>query len=361
MWNLITKEWMELIDKKRVIGFVCLVSIIFIIGTSYIAFTSKVEMNSAPVTIGVADCDNSLYSNMLLDYFSKDANFSKYATLKEGSEQQLDHWIHNGEIDAYLVLPEKFAENLIRIEHVPVEVKISTENSTTAIVLKNVLLGYERYISAVEINAVGLYEIMKKDGMPGALLDEKNEKISIDLVFTALGRDSFFEYVEDDRVSYSSVIEYYQYAMLSILILYLGMVPGMKLLKEREEKIWERIIISSIKGYQYILAKWLFYTMVFSSMLLIFLLSFHILNKKTVQWNLLLFIILAIGVSILLSLCLASLCKKRRMFLLSGNIIYLMFSIVGGSVIPIMYMPERIYILAKFTPNYWFMKFLLSL
>jgi len=43
-----------------------------------------------------------------------------------------------------------------------------------------------------------------------------------------------------------------------------------------------------------------------------------------------------------------------------GNFFSFIFCIIGGGIIPIMYLPTELVELAKYTPNYWFIKEMLS-
>lgn len=361
MFCLIEKEWKELNNKRKFFVITLIVSIIAIIGTSYISFNNYESQIKAPITIGICDYDNSFYSNMLIDYFESDNNFSNYALLKEGTKEQLELWLNKGNIDAYLILPENFADNLIRLEHTPIEVKISTENSTSAIILKNVFKSYEQYIEAVEVNAAGLYELMKQEGFQKEVLNETNRKVSIDLVFTALGRDSIFDYVEIDRLKFTNLISYYWISILSIVILFVGMLPAMYLLKEKENQVIRRIKISNIGLIRYIISKWVIYSFLFSILInLIYIIGSHFIGDS-LSFSHIMCINVSSAFSVALSIMISILCNNRITFLMIGNISYLLFCILGGTIIPITYLPDNIYKIAKLTPNFWFIRYMLSI
>ena len=51
--------------------------------------------------------------------------------------------------------------------------------------------------------------------------------------------------------------------------------------------------------------------------------------------------------------------KSEGGYIIFSNMLILLLTIVGGGIIPVMYLPEAIARVARFTPNYWFIKMLL--
>ena len=50
---------------------------------------------------------------------------------------------------------------MIKIENTPLQILLNIEDKTKALLMKNLLEGYEKFVSAVEINCVTLYEVME--------------------------------------------------------------------------------------------------------------------------------------------------------------------------------------------------------
>ncbi|HWT26835.1 MAG TPA: ABC transporter permease, partial [Mobilitalea sp.] len=233
MFNTINKELKELLSNKKIWIGLLTVLIIIIIGTSY----NKKNQEAVPsevLRLGVINNDNSTYSELLLNYFNESKTFSNFVNVVTGDSETIQRAFHKGELDIYLVIPKDFARNMTQIKNSPINVTINIKDTTKAILFQNILTSYAKYITAVEANAVGLYDIMEADGMPQKLVTDTNNTISLDLIFTALGKESFFSYQPVDKFPATTVLQYYIISALFITLLYSGLYVGFSILKEAE-------------------------------------------------------------------------------------------------------------------------------
>lgn len=350
---LIVKEWKEGIKNKRVLLFFA--GLLLIIGIVYFSGKTK-ETSGSSITIGILDEDESFYSRLLVNYFKEDKNFSSYAQLITASENELEEQFAAGKINAYLILPKNFAKNLIQIENTPIDVKISTADTTIAVLLKNVLEGYGKFITAVEVNAVALYEQMERDGMEQALMEQMNIEISKNLVITALGRKDFFQQQVEKNLSSTPLTEYYSYVLVGMLLLYMGLIPGLRLLKEKKSQVFDRGRAAGISIWAYIGSKLLVYGIL--SILSGMLLFGGISGKTGLNFTAVRFLVLMgmSGISLLLGMLPVFWVKNERAYMIGINMFYVIIAAVGGALIPVMYLPESFLMLSRLTPIYWFVR-----
>ncbi|HKL79761.1 MAG TPA: ABC transporter permease [Mobilitalea sp.] len=353
----ITKEIKELFSDKKIWFGIITVLIIIIIGTSYNKKASQVQ-NSDFLRLGVINNDDSSYSNLLLGYFNASNTFSSLISVVIGEYDEIRRDFDKGELDIYLEIPEGFAENMVHIEHLPIKVIINIEDTTKAILFQNVLESYEKYISAVEVNAVSLYEIMEKDGMDKALISVTNATISLDLIFTALGKEAFFDYKEIDTFPPTKVSEYYVISVLVMMLMYAGLYAGFRVLREIRQGTFARIKTTQLPIYQFLTAKILFLSTVLA--------AFTILAICIIKGS------IPTGVIVLYSCCIALFCVTLSMllsaffettqrFVLVGNLLIFYFIVIGGGIVPIMFLPQNILRLSKITPNYYIMEGIIRL
>ncbi len=354
MWNLMKKDLKVWGQNKRIWMFLIAVLIMFIIGTAFYA-VKEPALPQSGVSIGVIDKDQSQYSALMVSYFKDNEVFSQYVSVIVGGEQEIKQKFNDGELTMYLLIPPDFAESLIYIENVPMQAVISNQDTTKAIILKNMLLGYERYISAVEVNCVALYDMMQEASMPQSLIDSENVRISYDLVFTALGRENFFDYIEKEDVAGIPLRTYYTYEALFLLLSYLAVFAGMDLLLERKNGILSRLTTMGTRITTVVLAKFFLYLGLFS----VLALSFHGMGQlglfPETHLSELVFSILYFGTLVLGFLFLGILLQKLPNYLLAANVLILFGAIIGAGLIPYLYLPEAMKLLAKLSPNYWFL------
>lgn len=338
-------------------GFFLLLTFLLLFG----AFLQGKEKPEAVIKIGVADEDASEYSKMLISFFQENPVFSSYVSLSTGSKEELQVSFLQGELSMYLVLPKDFAKNLINMKNTPIQAVIDTSDTTTALLFQNLLEAYGSYIEAVQTTCNTLYGAMQKAGMEEALIKEKNVEISYDLIFTALGKDLFFERIESERFTSISMLQYYSYAFLILLILFAGMFAGFQLLNEQRKGILSRLKITGYSIYKLIFQKFLCYSLIYSLVLVGLLLLLLLLFQISFPFSKLLVFLLAVAGSNLMFFFFSACFQNPSVYLLFGNMIILLFTILGGGILPFMYLPKAITKLSVFTPNYWFVRILLSL
>ncbi len=344
IWSLGKRKWMFLLG----------VLIMIVISTSWHA--KNEDEKDTYITIGVVDLDNSEYSKLMISYFEESDIFTEYANVIVGSESEISEKFYQGELTMYLIVPSDFAQNLINIQNVPMQAYINSEDKTRAIILKNMLLAYERYISAVEINCVSLYELMLETGMPSELCEEVNVDISMDLVFTALGKTDFFTFNEMEDVKHVPLVTYYCFEVLFLFLSYLAMLAGMDLLKERRQGVLARLISSGTNVTTIILQKMIYYV-VMIAVLLGILYGVVLSGGMKISGGLFVFILFYFAMASMFFMLISAFITKIPTFLLISNIMILFGAVLGGGLIPILYLPPSMKYLAKSMVNYWFLNF----
>ncbi len=323
-----------------------------------VAFGSK-AFSSPRISMGVCDMDRSEYSVMLVSYFKENKVFNSYIDLVEGDEKGLKERFARGELDLYLVIPPDFAGNLININNVAMKAVINSSNETKAVVYKNLLESYAKYISAVEVNCQSLYELMEEEGFSREYTDRENVAVSLDLVFTALGKDAFFERTYLDRFEGISLVNYYIYSIQVLLVMYTGLFAGLSHLKERLGSVHLRLETIGRGKASFVLSKAGAFTLVFGGMLAA---AFAVIGLFSELELGVLPALLAIASLFVISIAfvLISNCfKSESGYIIFANMLVLLLTIAGGGIIPVMYLPEVLAKIARLTPNYWFIRALL--
>jgi ABC-2 type transport system permease protein len=352
MFTTIIKEFKELISNKKIWIGILTVLIIIIIGTSY----NKQNSESKPadlLKLGVINHDDSTYSNLLLSYFNSSETFSSLINVTMGEEDEVKEAFENGKLDIYLEIPKDFAMNMMRLKHSPINVTLNITDTTKAILFQNVLRSYEKYITAVEANAVGLYDIMEQEGMEEEIILDTNRKISIDLILTALGKETFFSFQPMEQFPSTSLMNYYISSFLVLTLLYGGLYIGFQVLREMKQGTFTRLRTTPMPLYQFLTAKMLLLVMILSVAVAT---AMSVLTGELITGEGALFSVALAMFSVCMSVFLCSLFNTTQRFVLAGNLLIFCFIIVGGGIIPIQFLPQSMVLISKFTPNYYMMR-----
>lgn len=342
-------------DKKMIILLIAL------LGLSAIGIIFCVKETKGPaVKFGIADEDQTEYTALINTYFDENPVFSSYFNVIRGTREELEESFEKGELDMYLVIPKDFTENLSDIINMPIEGRINSTDKTSAVLLTNLADSYSDYISSVEMNCQGLADIMRAEGYEYSDVHDMNVKISYELLFTALGKDSFFKRKTIERFEGISLINYYVYAGMILLILYAGLLAGLKTLKEKLGKVGDRLVSAGIGRTRMIASNFMAFLIVYGFIMLIAVGLISLLGALNIPFRAILFIFGAIAVSCIIFMLIARLMNSVSGYMVLGNMLILFMTIAGGGIIPIMYLPEGVISVARFTPTYWFIKLILK-
>lgn len=332
--------------KRTYIAYFIVLIIVMISTFCYIKRTDTEPENSGKITLGVAKEDTSEYADLLLQYFNENETFLSYVKLIEAEEEKLEKAILENKLDAYLVIPENFAEGMIQMENLPVKARVSMGNPTKALVLRHVMEAYESYIEAVEVNCTALYRRMKEEGFSVKERNDANVEISLDLIFTALGKDDFFrtrviETKEQQALSYR---EHYRYTGIFFCMLFLLLPSGLSLLSLRENGLLRRLHTVNAPASAVLTAVGIPYAL-FAG---VFLAVICIMEQHPERFFAAVIYILP---WLLLFLLGGLLCKDKKQYLFICSMCVVCLAVLGGSLIPEEFLPDSFRLVAKWMPN----------
>lgn len=309
---------------------------------------------SERVAIGVVNRDTSVYSKMLLSFYEENGLFTSYVSVFIGEEADVKAGFDAGKLDMYLVIPEDFADSMTYLEHLPVQAVISTKKPAVEIMLKNLMESYEKYIAAVEIHCVALYDVMLLGGMPRQQAREMNERISVQLILKALSKGDFFERHVLENYSSVPLVSFYAHELVLLVLSFAALLAGLRFRREDQAGILARLNVLGVGSIRILAQKLLF----FAAQVFVCLTAAYLLLRAAGQGIsfrvFVLFWLYAclMGAGMLL---MATAVGKVKNYLLAANMLLLLGAILGGGLIPFMYLPEGMRTVAQGMPNYWFL------
>lgn len=314
------------------------------------------QMDAAErISIGVVNKDTSVYSKMLLSFYEENGLFTSYVSVFIGGEEEIREKFEAGGLDMYLVIPEDFADSMVYLEHLPVQAVISTRKPAVGIMLKNLMESYAKYISAVEVHCVALYDVMLQSGMPRTQASQMNEKISVQLILKALSKSDFFERYILENYSAVHLGSFYLHEAVLLLFAFWALFAGMRFQREHHAGIYARLRVIGVGSFSVLLQKFLFFGVQVAFAVLAAALLLHLSGRAVPLQVYFLFGLYAWGMGALM-LFMAALFGKMKNYLLASNLFLLLSVILGGGLIPFMYLPKRMGTVAHVMPNYWFLR-----
>ncbi len=360
MLNLIEKEIKYISQNKKI-----LIATIFLplvlISIIYFLHSEGQPDKTSSVNLGIIDNDKSLISGMLIGYFEDSDLVGSYFSIVVGNASDINNSFLTGEIDVCIEIPKDFASKMQFLEHEPIKVKINSANPLNTIIVSNILKSYEKYIASAEIGIIALRDLMIEYGFSEREVNKSNINISISLILTALARDEFFEYVEMSHITSVSLDVYYMYSIFILIIFYVSLYVGINVLNEKRNNTFDRLIVSGNNAVKIIISKVLVYLIYIYMFVLIAYWGISKLMGIKFGFNTAAFYFICILVSVCTAVLMGGIFKTQEGILLGGNVLCFIMAIIGGSIIPVEYLPDEIIGFTKLMPNFWFTKILLSI
>lgn len=338
-------------------------------------FSPSGEENKLPkIKVLVVDKDNSIASQFFLQAFKnpqmKDMFQVSLVSEKEGTKS-----IARGKASALLIIPENFLDNILKNKKSQFTlVKNPAERFLPVIVeefmntLVVIVSGFTQ-VFAEEINGVRmLTEIPMKD-IPVPLitpyLEKSKQKIIalqqyLDPLLIKL-KEEVKEKEKKEEAAKQPGFNIFALVLPGISIMFLLFIIEIFLrdiLTEREKGTLQRIMFSSIRPAEYILAKifsgWLMGIIVYLIVVVVGILLFDI------SWGNYLYLFVFIGVTCFwiagFFALLNSFFKNRNQAGAITAPIIIIFSAFGGSMIQVSQMPGTFQTVSRATLNYWFIE-----
>ena len=358
--TLILKELIIIIRHKEwLLASLCLPFIVFFILSFSFKDMMKRESDISPIKVAIVDNDNSVASRMLLASFSNNKNFSDFINIVVSTRTVAIEKFNNNLLTGIIEIPKNFSGSLISMENRPLDITLNSEEPLKSSILKNVMEGYSRIIGAVETGVSSVEYYMDRNKETQEHKAKVNDYLSRNLIFTALGRSMFFAYEPHNDIPSTTSVEYYIIAIAVLLLMYMGIILGNLLIKERNSMVIKRLLSTPVTTFEIILSKWIAYSIYCTALLMIFIAPILLLYNLDIGYiikNLFVFIIISVGLIISFYLMLATFFKDEESYILMANLYVFISAIIGGSFIPLQLMPENIRNISKLTPNYWIIK-----
>lgn len=354
IWLLLRAEAAGWKNRKHMVWMIVLI-VIMVSTISYVQQQTGENTEAMKITLGVANEDASEYAGLLLQYFRENEAFLQYVELIEESEEQLAKALAAGKLDAYLAIPENFAKSMIRMENLPIRATVSRRNPAKALVLRHAMEAYETYIEAVEVNCTALYRRMKEEGFSVKERDEANLEVSLELIFTALGKDEFFrKRMLETEVSTVPLLKHYQYTIVYFVLLFFFLPAGLRMVTIRESNLRGRLAVVNVSELSQFVAVGLPYGVVAAAAL------FGVCFMEG-RLDALSGCLVAILPWLAVLMMLGRFCDTAGNYLFVCSMVIVLLLVLGGGLIPEEYLPEQFLALTKWMPNRWFVRWLAGL
>lgn len=357
MWRLAKKDLVLFLRDKKALALTFMLPIL-LISVFFFAFGGSgggnEDSNTPVVSLLVADMDSTASS---IQFVSRLDSLAGLRLDKNRDTVWLQENVANGRRPAGLVLKEGFEESLLAGQQLPAELIFDSGRPMEMGILAQILNSeFGAFAGPFMGKAQAKKQMMEQFGM--------SEEVAENLLAQGDGSASssggppgYFQAREviGERENNLSLIQAVAgTAVMLLLFSVAGM--GAALLAEKEEGTLKKLLLSPVKPMHILYGKLLSTSLIAVAQLIVMFVFAAIAFKLDLFSNLpaLMLMIFCTAIACAsLGVMLAAVCTSRKQVDGLATIIILVMSAIGGSMMPVVFMPEFIQKLAVGTINFW--------
>lgn len=345
-------------DKRTVLLIILMpIVLIFVLGLSLNSLFTDDEANIQKASLVVIDKDNTELSKEIMNFFEGDS-IKKYVKNEKLTEDEAKEKINKGQLTALIVIPKGYEQEVSKNKKTDIRLYLDKGSPVGSSIIRNILETYAS-TSNIALNA-------------GLAAEDKYQEFSLngnmiiqDIVSSIADQE---DVIRDGTLTVSgsgiTAMQYYSAAMVSMYILFVGMLGTSLLIDEREGGTLSRLLTTNTRKATIVAGKVL-------GMFLVGLLDVAILLLFTkfvykVDWGNSFIGLLLLTVSMTfaasgLSVFISTLFKDSKTVDIVNPAIILIMSFVGGNMFPLYEMSEMLRKISKVLMNNWSLRGYLSL
>lgn len=320
------------------------------------------------IPIAVADLDGGFVSRMLIQSLSADES-KKMFTLQTVPEAEGHRLVAKGKISALLIIPEGFTERLLRAEPSSLQLEKNPSQQYLPVIaeefVRTLSLGLSGlvWVFEEEVKAVRLFFNTKGFDLPATLLEPflQRSKVKIETIRKVV--DPLLIGLKKEEVKPAgrrgiemSIFSYLFPGMSVMFLLFIVQSVLEDLLIEKERGTLRRILMSPVPPGAYILGKMCGAFLVGLACFWVMAGMCRILFSMAIRNWTGLFLLSSVAVAFFSALfaLVYALIRNRRQASVVTTPMILVFSVLGGSMLPLEQLGKGLRSISRLTPNYWF-------
>lgn len=313
------------------------------------------EGNLPKTTVGVVENGDDPLGNILVEDVLKGKELNDLVTVKKASsESQLTAMLRNEKVDAGILIPRDWSGSLQEGQLRRVKILTDPGKELKGKIIETVL---QTFINRVTTTASSTKTVLTNSAQTLAPNEMKELAGELTVSLENLSKERH-SYVQDSSIGKKQVsgMQYYAAAMAAMFLLFNVANGAKSFINERDTETLARLMSTPTSKFSILAGKFLGNLYFVLAQFTIFLAVTHFLFDVNWGENILQTMLIGFAYSIAVSglaIFFASIIKNLKTADLIGGLGVQVFSILGGSMIPITIFPKGLQTLANIAPNKW--------
>lgn len=190
--------------------------------------------DKAPVQIAYEETHNQM-SQFALSYVENMSSVKSFYTLVPMNKKNGMEALRQGEIQAFLVLPENVVDGILSGENQPAQLYLSSRQALGGLLFEELAGAGVGLLQTAQAQIYATHKLVMDFSLDHANLEEMYEQINTFNLAIAMNREQFFHKRTLSVTENESMMVYYAGAFLSIYLLFLGILWGKHIKRDLQE------------------------------------------------------------------------------------------------------------------------------
>jgi ABC-2 type transport system permease protein len=313
------------------------------------------ETSLPKTTVGIVQPDNDAIAKIFVDDVLKGKDLKNLVSVKKvKSENELKSLLRDEKIDAGISIPKEWSGNLQDGQLKQVKLLTDPGKELNGSIIESVL---QTFVNRVEITSSSTKTVLTASAQTLTPVGMQNLASELTSSLNQLAKQNQ-GYVQASSIGKKQVsgMQYYAAAMAAMFLLF-NVINGAKsIINERETETLARLMSSPTSKLSILAGKFLgnlyFVVAQFTIFLVVTNLLFHVNWGGNILQTGLIGLAYSIAVSGL-AMLFAAIMKSSKTADTVGGVGVQVFSILGGSMIPLTIFPKTMQMVANIAPNKW--------
>lgn len=306
------------------------------------------------INIALVNLDESRETRMMLQQFIDNQEIQEVVNLRETNTLLARQWLENDQVSAVITIPENFGRDMARGVNTPIEVVGNEKRPQQSALVQQLMQSGANMVTAAQSGINTIYFYMEQANVAPEELNQMFRESIVTYALIALNRQEIWK---KERISAYGDVSMAQHYLVNagILFIFLMGLFGLRV-GAAESKLERRLRSFGIQSFQLILVRLGSLALFIVGPYLLYFVPLMWMMKESFQGHFASMVVISVLLLTLISsfyLFISVLFRHIITINLVSWLIVIGFSLIGGTLIPLAFLPSWFESMQPFSMLYW--------
>lgn len=349
-------ELKNMLADVKVVGLLFIVPLLLLFLFGYVlAPYFKEESQFEKIDLALINQDNSQETQMMIQHFLNNEYVKRSVRLTQLHEEGARQMLADDKVSAVIIIPEGFSRDIERGINTPVTVLGNPARPLQAALVRTLMESGADMVTAAQSGVNTIYTYMARAGVSQEELQSAFRESVLQFTLQTLNRQEMWEKTSVSLYGDVSMQQYYLVTIGIIFVLCSGLV-GVRMGTSDSRLLERRLRSQGIGSFQFVIVRWItlsiFVAIPYFYYFGILAWMMRASYQGEISYLLIMSLVFPLTVSALFTTVFTCL-KNMATINLASFVLIIGMSVVGGTIIPLAYLPLWVEKFQYISLNYW--------